>query len=94
MGTNYFIITRSGKIYHVGKKSTGIKFIFNCSEIKMEDWFKMIYQAMDIFDEYNNKLDKDELLQIIHLKGKTPEGTEVYEDKYYYLTKDFFWSAL
>lgn len=95
MGTNYFLTMPNGKMYHIGKKSSGIKFIFNCSQIPIEDWFKYIREAIAIYDEYNHEISRIDLLNIIRSPGKPPEGTYS-DDKglYYYLKHDFFWYAL
>lgn len=90
MGTNYFLTMPNGKMYHIGKKSRGIKFIFNCSQIPIDDWFKYIQEAIAIYDEYNNIISRMELLNIIRSSGKPPENTYSDDDTYYYLKHDFF----
>lgn len=89
MGINYFLTLNDGTVYHIGKKSMGIKFIFNCSKFSIHDWFTMLKRGV-IFDEYNNKITLDEMISIIKAKGKDPENVFCDDNGYFYVTRDFF----
>ena len=68
MGTNFYINTKKDGELHIGKRSVGWYFILHIYPEKnineLVDWTSLFGQG-EIFDEYGNKLDKEEMLEII-----------------------------
>jgi hypothetical protein len=91
MGTNYYgrlkkpikRIVKDYKEFHIGKSSLGWKFCFQTSEYFKD--FKEFKEWLDddnyeIYNEYDEKVDKKEFLQMILNKQKDTESQTHYDE--------------
>ena len=106
MGTNYYAIRKKpclyGRVIHIGKSSCGWMFLFqDCDEFHTYPQFKKwldreVPNEYVLFDEYNQEVSKEELLELIDIKQKesknNPENFD-YEvkniDGYRFTDRDF-----
>ena len=80
MGTNYYAVRRKPSLYdrhiHIGKSSCGWLFLFqDCDEFHTYPQFKKwldeeVPNEYVLFNEYNEEITKEELLDIIDTKQK------------------------
>lgn len=80
MGTNYYAIRKKpclyGRTIHIGKNSCGWLFLFHdCDEFHTYPQFKKwlneeVPKEYVLFDEYNEEITKEELLDLIDTKQK------------------------
>ena len=80
MGTNYYAVRKKpclyGRVIHIGKCSCGWLFLFqDCDEFHTYNQFKNwleneVPKEWVLFDEYNNRIKKSELLSLIEFHQK------------------------
>jgi hypothetical protein len=72
MGTNYYCYKKYHESKHIGKKSCGWAFIFHGYDefgfkaTSYDEWKKfLLNNEVDVFDEYHEKVEIDELFKMI-----------------------------
>ena len=86
MGTNYYAVRRKPSLYgraiHIGKNSCGWKFLFrDCDEFHTYPQFKRwldeeVPNEYVLFNEYNEEITKEELLDLIEYQQKENKNNE------------------
>ena len=108
MGTNYYAVRKKPSLYnreiHIGKSSCGWLFLFqDCDEFHTYPQFKRwlerkVPSEYVLFNEYNEEITKEELLDLIDTKQKdkhnlsNPENFAYGEkniDGYRFVDRDF-----